>query len=78
MTLDEAIAALNAKYPNRVPARYAQNDNTWYLYTENTVNNGRHLAALIENGWFAVTEADVRPVTPLDFPNGLKCRKISR
>ncbi len=76
MTINEVCNMVTEKYPGRKPARYAQDDVTWYVYTENIVNNGKHLNTLIENGWFAVTDAGVMPTTPLDMPNGLKFKII--
>ena len=76
MTLNEATKILMDKYPGRIPVRYAQNGDTWYFFTENTVNNGRHLKTLIENGYFTVTETGVFPVTPLDFPMYIKFKRI--
>lgn len=76
MTIFEVINILHTKYPTRVPVRYAQDGDTWYVFTENTVNHGKHLNTLVENGWFVVTTDGVLPTTPLDMPKGLHFKRI--
>ena len=76
MTVNDVIKMITDTYPGCKPARYAQDGDTWYVFTENTVNHGRHLNTLIENGWFVVTTDGVLPTTPLDMPKGLKFKRI--
>ena len=75
MTIDDVCKKITDKYPNRRPARYSQDGNTWYVFTENTANKGKHFPTLIENGWFAVTDSGVMPTTPLDMPKNLKFKR---
>ncbi len=67
MTIEDVVKIFNDKVPYRRPVKYARQGDTWYLYTENTANGGRHLP-VIENGWYSVTDEKVLPVTPLDMP----------
>nr|MBQ4454142.1 hypothetical protein [Clostridia bacterium] len=76
MNINDVIKAISDTYPNRKPARYAQDGDSWYVFTENTVNNGKHLNTLIENSWFVVTTDGVLPTTPLDMPKGLHFKRI--
>ncbi len=70
MTIEEALKALTAAVPNRTPAKYAQTEDTWYFYTENKLNYGKNLP-VIENGFYAVKDNSVLPITPLDMPGDL-------
>lgn len=70
MNLKEAIIVLKTEVPDRIPVKYAQSGDKWYFYTENTLNNGKHLP-VIENGYFTVEGNSVLPIIPIDMPDGL-------
>ena len=71
MTINEAVEVFKKNQPYRMPVKYARIGNVWYIYSENTVNGGKHLPTLIENGYFSVDGNKVLPIIPLDIPRDI-------
>lgn len=71
MTIEEVSEVFKKKQPYRRPVKYARAGDTWYIYSENTANGGKHLSTLIENCYFSVDGERVLPTTPLDMPRDL-------